>query len=191
MDKPINMGDGIGVMDLIRESGALITSIIENNRQVRSADAGAEVWIGDIKAAVRKGSRVFRTLSKSLFDEARKTYEGNEPSLVPLDMEFTMRAGEKASLKVTDNDENSVYAESGEAAERAIKKALSEERIQEQLKKTGDTPYWVKNLCIETDNDSVMPISALNALRRDALEKSRSCVSEAEEKHIGKSFLYR
>lgn len=191
MDKPINMGDGIEVMDPDKGVRSfIITSIIENNRQVRSADAGAEVWIGDIKAAVRKGSRVFRTLSKSLFDEARKTYEGNEPSLVPLDMEFTMRAGEKASLKVTDNDENSVYAESGEAAERAIKKALSEERIQEQLKKTGDTPYWVKNLCIETDNDSVMPISALNALRRDALEKIKKLRIGKRKKNISENPSY-
>ncbi len=175
LDKSINMGDGIEVMD--PDKGAqsfIVTSIIENNKQVRHADSGAEVWIGDIKATVRKDSPVYKTLSKSLFEDARKTYEGKETPLIPLDMEFFIKTGDKARLKVSDEDGNSILAESEVVAEKAINKALSDERIKEQLGKTGETPYWLRNLLIDTDNDSTMPISALNALRREAIEKIKS-----------------
>jgi len=191
IEKPINMGDGIEVMDPDKGVQSFtVTSIILNNRQVRSAATGAEVWIGDLKSSVKKGSRVFRTLSKSLFDEARKTFEGKEPQLVPIDMEFSMKAGEKAVLGITDIDGNMVSAESDEAAEKAIKAPLSEERIRQQLCKTGDTPYWVRNLHIETDNDSMMPVSALNALRREALEKIKEIRISKKKKEKSKSVYY-
>lgn len=191
-EKPINMGDGIEVMNPDREVHSFtVTSIIDNGKQVRYTDAGTEVWIGDIKTGAKKGAKVFRTLSKSLFDEARKTFEGKEPQLVPLFMEFSMKAGEKAVLKVTDNDGNNVCTESDDIADKAQNKALSSERVREQLIKTGDTPYWIKDICIETDNDSVMPISALNAMRREALERIRQIRTDRWKKDIPVSLSYK
>jgi putative protease len=191
IEKPVSMGDGIEIMDPDKGVQSFtVTSIILNNKQVRSAETGAEVWIGDVKTSVKKGSRVFRTLSRSLFDEARKIFEGKEQQLVPIDMEFSMKAGERAVLKVKDIDGNIACAESAETAEKAIKAPLSEERIRQQLVKTGDTPYWVKNLYIETDNDSTMPVSALNALRREALEKIKEIRISKRKKEISKSVYY-
>lgn len=192
LEKSIDMGDGIEIMDPDREVHSFtVTSIIENGRQVRSAGAGAEVWIGDIKTGVKKEGRVFRTLSKSLFDEARKTFEGKKPHLVPLYMEFAMKAGEKAVLKVTDHDGNIACTESAEAAKKALNKALTPERIREQLTKTGDTPYRVEDISIETDNDSVLPISALNAMRRETLEKIRQLRIKKWKKDIPGTIYYR
>lgn len=191
-ENAINMGDGIEIADPDKGvESFIVTSIIENNKQVRFADSGAEVWIGDIKVSVQKGSLVYRTLSKSLFEEARKTYVGKETPLVPLNMEFFTKTGEKARLKVTDEDGNLVWAESEAAVEKAINKALSTERIREQLSKTGDTPYWLRNLSIDTDNESTMPISALNALRREAIEKIKCQRIDKYKRKTSENFVFR
>ena len=143
---------------------------MENDKQVRFAQAGTEVWIGDVKADAKEGSQVYKTLSKPLFEDARRTFEQKEVPTVPLDMEFTLKIGQPAKLKATDSEGNFINLISDTVAEKAINKVLSNERIREQLEKTGGTPYYLRNLSIDTDNKSTMPISALNAMRREALE---------------------
>lgn len=171
LSKSLSMGDGIEILNTQKDAVSFIaTSILEKGRQVRFAQAGAEVWIGDVKAAVKEGSQVYKTLSKPLFDEARKSFEQKKIPCVPLDMEFTLKKGEPAKLTVIDSEGNFFDIISETTAEKAIHKVLSNERIREQLDKTGGTPYYLRNLSISSDDESTMPISALNAMRREALE---------------------
>jgi putative protease len=171
LDKSLHMGDGIEIMNPHGDTiSFIVTSILENDKQVRFAQAGTEVWIGDVKADAKEGSQVYKTLSKPLFEDARRTFEQKEVPTVPLDMEFTLKIGQPAKLKATDSEGNFINLISDTVAEKAINKVLSNERIREQLEKTGGTPYYLRNLSIDTDNKSTMPISALNAMRREALE---------------------
>lgn len=184
LDKHLDMGDGLEVLD--DEKGVysfIVTSIVDNNKQVRTAQAGTEVWIGDVKTSVKKGSMAYKTLSKPLFEEARQTFEKKETPVVPLNMEFNLRAGERAKLRVIDVDHNFVDIESEIIAEKALNKALSNERIKQQLNKTGDTPYYLQNMYINSDDDSIIPISALNSMRREALEEIKNLRIEAHKKH--------
>lgn len=171
LENPLGMGDGIEIMYSNEDAISFITtSILEDNKQVRFAQAGAEVWIGDVKADAKVGSQVYKTLSRQLFEEARKTFEQKEIPNVPVEMEFILKAGRPAKLKTIDFDGNSVDVISQVSAEKAINKVLTHERIREQMDKTGGTPYYLCKLSINSDNESTMPISALNAMRRDALE---------------------
>ena len=175
LEKPLHMGDGIEIIDGEKGSLSLIvTSIVQNGGNVRFAEAGTAPLAGDIKARVQNGSKVFRTLSRPLSEEAKRSYEQGEGRLVPVDMQFTLRTGERARLAVRDNDGTTVTEMSETDAEKAVKRPLSAERIKEQLNKTGDTPYRLRNLKVDTDGESIIPISALNALRRDALEELKN-----------------
>jgi len=189
LDKDLNMGDGIEIYNPSGEVVSfVVTSILEKNQQVRFAQAGSEVWIGDVKAAVKKGIQVYRTLSRLLFDEARKTFEHKEIPGIPLDMEFIMKAGERAILTVTDPDGSSVDIMSEVPVEKAVNKALSNVRIREQLEKTGGTPYYVRKCSISSDNESVMPISAINAMRRKALEDIKDIRVKKYKKPFSKAY---
>ena len=86
-------------------------------------------------------------------------------------MHITLKIGEKAVLEAKDIEGNSVCVRSDITAEEAINRPLDEKRIKEQLQKTGNTPYYLHSLDLDTDNKSIIPISALNELRRSALEK--------------------
>ena len=74
-----------------------------------------------------------------------------------------------ASLVLTDPDGNRAEVSSRDPAAKAEHRALEEERIIRQLQKTGDTPYTVERVQVETDGISTLPISSLNAMRREAI----------------------
>ena len=59
---------------------------------------------------------------------------------------------------------------SGDMVQAALKQPLSKEKIAENMKKTGNTPFEFSELQIDAENDIFMPMGALNQLRRDAIE---------------------
>lgn len=60
---------------------------------------------------------------------------------------------------------------SGDFAEKAHRRAVSEEEIREQLVKTGGTPFAVKECIVEAEENTFVPMSRINALRRELLQK--------------------
>ena len=67
-------------------------------------------------------------------------------------------------------------------AEPAIKKAMSTERLAEQLSKLGDTPFFVKNPEILIDDGITLPISEVNRVRRNAVDRLSSEICKREYK---------
>ena len=47
---------------------------------------------------------------------------------------------------------------------------LSREKVEECIRKTGNTPFLFEELTVSMDADAFLPVQALNALRRDALQ---------------------
>lgn len=58
----------------------------------------------------------------------------------------------------------------GDIVQAALKQPLSPEKIEENAKKTGNTPFEFEELIIEAEPDIFMPMKSINQLRRDALE---------------------
>ena len=50
--------------------------------------------------------------------------------------------------------------------EPAKKQPLTEERVKTQLKKTGETPFYFKELDVCMDDNCFVPMQTLNELRR-------------------------
>lgn len=171
LDKPLAMGDGLEIMDEAKGTQSLIvTAIMEDKHHVREAQAGSSPWVGDLKTTIKEGSLVYKTLSKPLFEEARQSFERGEMRLVPVDMAVTLKIGEPLRLQITDDEGHAVSHKSEVLVEKALKKPMTEERLKEQLQKTGDTPYGLRTLDVVMDPESTVPVSAINALRREALE---------------------
>ncbi|MBE7030222.1 MAG: U32 family peptidase [Ruminococcaceae bacterium] len=82
----------------------------------------------------------------------------------------TICAGAPAALTITDADGNTV-AVTGEMVQQAKNAPLTEERIAAALEKTGGTAYRMDSISVSTCGNAFLPASALNALRRDALEQ--------------------
>ena len=51
-----------------------------------------------------------------------------------------------------------------------MKVALSKEKVETQIQKLGNTPYLLRNIEIDLDDNISLPISILNQMRRDCIE---------------------
>lgn len=72
----------------------------------------------------------------------------------------------------------------GAKAERAAKQPLSRERIEKQIKKTGNTPFIFEKLEIQINGDVFLPIQALNELRRYGLEQLERRIVEKHRRRM-------
>ena len=109
------------------------------------------------------------TSAAGVLGELEKLYAKENP-LVPVTMEFTAGAGEAVVLTVRDRDGHAVTV-TGEAPLLAEKKPTDADRARQNLAKTGGTPYYAEVIDCTIGPGLLVPASALNALRREALEE--------------------
>jgi len=88
---------------------------------------------------------------------------------VPLAMHLTMKKDLPLSLTVTAGEKTAtVTGDIPLVAERA---PMDAEMVKKNLCKLGNTPYTPERVEISLDEGLMLPVSRLNALRREALEK--------------------
>ena len=103
-----------------------------------------------------------------LFASARATYEQGEPQRIGVRFYAMIRRGEPAQLAVEDPDGNLCRAR-GPVPEQAVYRSLTPQDLEQQLKKTGGTPYLCTAVRSSLDPDLMLPASAINAMRRDVI----------------------
>ena len=124
--------------------------------------------LGSEMFGIRSKENVTSATEKILSD-IRTMYKDEKP-LVPVSMDFKMKDGENISLKVRDGDGNEITV-SGAIPEKALKVALTEEKCRTNLTKTGGTPFYENGFHSEIQDGLTVPMSEINALRRNALEQ--------------------
>lgn len=122
------------------------------------------------KENVEKSSSVLSSLSH-LYD--------NENPLIPVNMHFEMQKDKPACLKISSGD-FSAEVQSDILPSQAINKPITPEDAAARLSKCGGTQFYAENIECNIDDGLNMPASALNALRRDALNKIENKISEKE-----------
>ncbi len=83
---------------------------------------------------------------------------------------FTAYQNEPMSLALRDMDKNSVFVE-GEIPQVAHTKPTDQARVRQSLMKTGGTPFHFSDLDISLSDGLMIPVSQLNALRREAFDR--------------------
>ena len=158
LNRPLHDGDGLEIGDqALRYSGPEIPA--------------GQTAVLRLREPVRPGEEIRRTEDERQLSAARAAYEGNalnEALPVPFAAALTAFPGKPARLTVSDG-ESSAETE-GEICQPAQSKPLDESSVRRSLEKTGGTPFVLAGLTVKTAG-AYLPASALNALRRDALEK--------------------
>lgn len=103
-----------------------------------------------------------------LFASARATYEQGEPQRIGVRFYAMIRRGEPAQLAVEDPDGN-LCRTRGPVPEQAVYRSLTPQDLEQQLKKTGGTPYLCTAVRSSLNPDLMLPASAINAMRRDVI----------------------
>ena len=99
-------------------------------------------------------------------------YIKNEAQRVPVTFTLSAFCGRKPARHSLGFGENEAVVTAEDCVcEIAQKLPVNTERWEQQLRKTGGTPYLCEAVQIDTDEKTALPISVLNGLRREALEK--------------------
>ena len=118
-----------------------------------------------------------------LFASARATYEQGEPQRIGVRFYAMLRRGEPAQLAVEDPDGN-LCRTRGPVPEQAVYRSLTPQDLEQQLKKTGGTPYLCTAVRSSLDPDLMLPASAINAMRRDVIAELTAKRGRAAPAHL-------
>ncbi len=91
----------------------------------------------------------------------------SEPQTVSLYARLSVHIGQEAELFMTDGT-FSVTAH-GPAAEQAKTQPVTKASALKAIGQTGGTPYYIDHAEFDMDADAILPVSALKAMRREAI----------------------
>ena len=122
----------------------------------------------------RRGSAMFGvrrredvTAAAPVLRELQHTYDRETPR-VPVTARLTVTAAE-TRLTVEDGAGHCAVATAA-GGEPALHRPLDPERAEEQLRKTGGTPFFMAAVTAAAEPGLTLPMAVLNGLRRQALE---------------------
>ena len=123
----------------------------------------------------RKGPEMFGTRQEErapqeLYAKARASYENGENRKLPVSIYALIQAGQPAQIAVEDGQGRVARAQ-GPIPEQARNVPLTQETVEGQLARTGGTPFACQKITARVDENLSLPLSALNGMRRQALEE--------------------
>ena len=117
---------------------------------------------------VTVGDRIWKTNDPELDKATQQTYSGEQPRYKrPIVIEVFGKVGEGLCAIAHDHQGHSVSATTEIRLEIARNKPLSTEKLTQQFSRLGNTPFALSHLENNLAGDVIVPVSALNQLRRD------------------------
>ncbi len=150
LTKQLNPQDGLCFIDNDELNGFLINKI--DNKKIYP----------NKKTSIKIGTNVYRNQDTE-FEKLLKNSKTHR--ILKTNIEFNKN-------EIIAKDENGTIAKINFKSEEIAKNSEKMiENIKSQFKKTGNTNFEIKEITINTDNIPFLPISKLNELRREILDK--------------------
>ncbi|MBR5543025.1 MAG: U32 family peptidase [Oscillospiraceae bacterium] len=131
------------------------------------------------------GIRTETDAPEELLARARKSYEDAPERPEEIDLYCIIEKDRPALLVAGDTKGNRVMVQ-GATPEPARTFPLTEESVKIQLEKTGGTCFVARDVNVLIGGGLSLPLSALNALRRECLEKLEACLGFVKDRPEGK-----
>ncbi|HGM3506801.1 TPA: DUF3656 domain-containing protein [Clostridioides difficile] len=164
LENTLKKGDGINL------GGGTIGRIIKNGEITTIAHKGDLIEL-DFVGEAKRNQLIYKTSDSELMDRVQATFQQDKEFIkTNISAKVSIKLGKKPVLSISDFCGNKSVVEGEKIVEKAIKVALSKEKIETQIQKLGNTPYKLKEIEIDLDEGVSMPISVLNQMRRDCIE---------------------
>ncbi|MFL8799828.1 MULTISPECIES: U32 family peptidase [unclassified Clostridioides] len=164
LENTLKKGDGINL------GGGTIGRIIKDGDITTIAHKGDLIEL-DFVGEAKRNQLIFKTSDSELMDRVQATFQQDKELIkTNIKAKASIKLGKKPVLSISDFCGNTSIVEGEKIVEKAIKVALSKEKIETQIQKLGNTPYTSKDIEIDLDEGVSMPISVLNQMRRDCIE---------------------
>ena len=157
LEKDLRNGDGLTLRGAHEETGLVY--------------AGPDLKAGETAVlrlrpgtTAKTGDTAYRLTSAEQLEKAEKM----KGRTVPADLFLKAMPGEALQLTATDGE--STVTVTGETVEAAKTRAVTEEELARNLGKTGETVFVPREIRAKTAG-AFVPVSQVNAIRREALEQ--------------------
>ena len=162
LDAPLKKGDGLRV----GEKGLTVEGIRDGKDVKDFADAGEQVKL--IGRSNLPEGELYKTYDFELMDQLKRSHNGLYDKKIGLTGDLSFAPGEEASLTVVYKDR--IYHRTSKMVEKAQKAPLTRERVEDALKKSGETPFVIETLSFRNFEEGFLPVKDLNEMRRLLLE---------------------
>lgn len=172
LEDSLNVGDGIEITDnKDNKNGIVVDSIFLKGKRVELCKKGEVAKIKKV-GSIKKNSKVFKTSDVLLLEKARKSFTDRDKlKKIDIYMEVEIKIGHPIKMYLWDDRGNYVTIESEEKVQEGTNIYLTEDKVIKQLSKLGGTHYILKDISIKLENNSMVPVSVLNKLRRNGIEE--------------------
>ena len=123
----------------------------------------------------------------ALYERMHNAYVAREKK-VPLRGTLYVSKGQPLTMTLETDDDGRIpsvsLTEQGEIVQEALSRPLGKDRIASQMSKTGGSDFVFTDLEVYTDENSFVPMGALNAFRRNALDAVRDEILAASTRSV-------
>lgn len=199
----LSMGDGIEIHTHRKGGGRLPGNLVtllqgQNGQTLQQAQTGETVVAGDIcsereGSVIHPGDTVYRITEKRQLQKARASFENRsgasekEGRKTPVEFDLEVRQKKPAVLRVktvplwAEQPVHQALVQSEHMVQPARNRPLTEALVREQMEKTGGSPFRMTSCRVQLEENVSLPLSQLNALRRQALEAlEKQCLGKRE-----------
>ena len=167
----LHVGDKLCIENKKHETNTYtISELMSQNKNIKEAHSGDYIKIGRMKGEIFVGNKIYKISDNLLTSSALDTIK-HEFRKINLSCEMNVKLNSPISLKIY-NDNICAEVVSNIYPEIAQNSPITKERLISQLCKTNNTPYNLKNIKIDLEDNLYVPsISGINELRRQCLTK--------------------
>jgi putative protease len=128
----------------------------------------------------------FREVDQELYEYLDQKYV-NAKLQEPVDAVLTVREGETMSLTLHmsgNSGKEPAFGVTGGVVQKAQNQPMTEERLRRQMNKTGESPFFFRQLRVELEGACFVPVQELNDLRRRGLEELERRILEEYRREV-------
>ena len=124
--------------------------------------------------------------AKDYFPEIRELYRRD---IGRREISFSLKAHENEAMTLSAFCGKTEDTVSGDVPKKAENKPSDENFFKEKLSKLGGTPFILKEINCDTDDNIFVPASAVNDIRRKAVEEISNLLTENKKHTVNKDVL--
>ncbi|MFQ4137789.1 DUF3656 domain-containing U32 family peptidase [Nodosilinea sp. PGN35] len=181
---PIKAGDGVVFDDghpADKEQGGRVY-------QVDGVGQATRLTFGRDALNLRRihpGDKLWKTSDPALDKEIQQTYSGDQPKFTrPITIEVHGAVGQAMVAIARDSQGHIAQATSTMVLVEAHSKPLTGDRLAQQLGRLGNTPFHLDALNNQLVGNVMIPVSELNRLRRELVERLEELRSRPRPWHL-------
>jgi len=167
---PVKAGDGVAFDqgDPAAEQGGRVYHVIPQGEQVELQFGRQSLNLKRIQA----GDRLWKTSDPALEKDLQQSFQGSQLHYRrPLSMEVYGDVGQPLRVTGDDHQGHRVEVHSSTPLVAAHSQPLTSDRLEQQLGRLGQTPFFLKHLANHLTTPVMLPLKELNQLRRSLVEQ--------------------